>query len=147
MVLRKRAMDLLARREHSRQELQQKLASRGFDAVLVDEVIGQLTNENLQSDDRYTETYVNERRNKGFGPLRIRQVLRSRGIDDPLIDQYLDPNDSEWTRLAAEVQQQRFGVIESGDQRTYAKAVRFLQQRGFTGEQIRRALQGFDDWD
>lgn len=137
-------MDLLARREHSGQELQQKLISRGFDVALTAEVIDQLASENLQSDNRYTETYVNERRNKGFGPVHIRQVLRSRGIGDPLIDQYLDPNDSEWTRLAAEVQQRRFGVIVSGDQRTYAKAVRFLQQRGFSGEQIRRALQGFD---
>ncbi|MCS3903124.1 regulatory protein [Methylohalomonas lacus] len=140
-------MDLLARREHSRQELQQKLVSRGFDDALIDTVIDQLAAENLQSDDRFTEAYVNERSGKGFGPLYIRQALRSRGIDDHLIAQYLDPNDPEWTRLAAHVGEQRFGVIESGDRQTYAKAVRFLQQRGFSGEQVRRALQGLDDWD
>lgn len=140
-------MDLLARREHSRDELQQKLTTRGFGVDLVEAVIDDLAAENLQSDERFTEAYVNERSGKGYGPLRIKQVLRNRGIDDHLVDQYLDPNDPAWTRLAAEVANRRFGMIESGDRHTYAKAVRFLQQRGFGGEQIRRALQGFDDWD
>lgn len=140
-------MDLLARREHSRDELAQKLTARGFGVDLVEAVIDELAAENLQSDDRYTEAYINERTGKGYGPLHMRQVLRSRGVDDHLIEQYLDPNDPEWTRLAAEVKSRRFGVIEPGDRRTYAKAVRFLQQRGFSGEQIRRALQGLDDRD
>lgn len=140
-------MDLLARREHSRQELEQKLTARGFAIDLVEAVVEDLAAENLQSDDRFTEAYVNERTGKGYGPLYIRQVLRQRGIDAHLIDQYLDPNDPEWTQRAAELGQRRFGVIEPGDRRTYAKAVRFLQQRGFSGEQVRRALQGVDDWD
>lgn len=140
-------MDLLARREHSREELRRKLVRRDYDAALVDSVIEELAAENLQSDDRYTEAYVSERAGKGYGPLYITQGLRSRGIDDHLIDQYLDPNDPEWIRRAAEVQTRRFGVIESGDQRTYAKAVRFLQQRGFSGEHIYRAMRGVDDRD
>lgn len=140
-------MDLLARREHSRQELEQKLTARGFAIDLIEAVVEELAAENLQSDDRFTEAYVNERTGKGFGPLRIRQALRQRGIDDHLIDQYLNPNDPEWTHLAAEVQNRRFGAIEPGDRRSYARAARFLQQRGFSGEQIRRALQGFDDLD
>lgn len=140
-------MDLLARREHSREELRRKLVRRDYEAALVDSVIDELAAENLQSDDRYTEAYVSERAGKGYGPLYITQGLRSRGIDDHLIDQYLDPNDPEWIRRAAEVQARRFGVIESGDQRTYAKAVRFLQQRGFSGEHIYRAMRGVDDRD
>lgn len=134
-------MDLLARREHSRRELQQKLSRRGFDEGLVDEVIEELAGKNLQSDERFTAAYVHERSGKGFGPLAIRQVLRQRGIDDPTIEQHLDRNDPQWTFLAGKVSQRRFGVIESGDRQTYAKAVRFLQQRGFPDEQIRRALQ------
>ena len=140
-------MDLLARREHSRDELQRKLTTRGFGVDLVEAVIDDLAAENLQSDERFTEAYVTERSGKGYGPLRIKQVLRSRGIDDHLIDQYLDPNDPEWTRLAEEVSSKRFGSIEPGDRQTYAKAVRFLQQRGFSGEQVRHALRGLDDWD
>ena len=134
-------MDLLARREHSREELQHKLTVRGFAVDLVEAVLDDLAAENLQSDDRYTEAYINERTGRGYGPLYIRQALRNRGVDDHLINQYLDPNDPEWTRLASEVSNRRFGTIESGDRRTYAKAVRFLQQRGFSGEQIHRALR------
>lgn len=140
-------MDLLARREHSRQELQQKLTSRGFDDQLVAEAVAGLARENLQSDERFTEAYINERSGKGFGPLAIRQVLRTRGIDDHLVDAYLDPNDPEWTQLAAAVLERRFGVIESGDRQTCARAARFLHQRGFSGEQVRRALRDMGDWD
>lgn len=140
-------MDLLARREHSRDELQRKLTTRGFGEDLVAAVIDDLAAENLQNDARFTEAYVTERSGKGYGPLRIKQVLRSRGIDDHLIDEYLDPNDPEWTRLAEEVSSKRFGSIELGDRQAYAKAVRFLQQRGFSGEQVRRALRGLDDRD
>lgn len=147
MELRKRAMDLLARREHSREELVHKLTGRGFAPDLVETVIDELAAENLQSDDRFAEAYIAERSARGYGPLYIRQALRNRGIDAHLIDQYLDPDDPEWLRKAAELGRRRFGVIEPGDRRTYAKAVRFLHQRGFSGGQIRRALQDPADWD
>ena len=41
-LIRARAIDLLARREHSRLELRQKLAQRGFPAEHLDPVLDQL---------------------------------------------------------------------------------------------------------
>lgn len=131
---------MLARREHSRQELQHKLIVRGFTSDAVTRVVEQLSTAGLQSDARYTEAYVNERTNSGYGPLYIARALRSRGIDAPLIARFLDPNDPDWTRRAAALLNKRFGLVAEADRQTQAKAARFLQQRGFSGEQIRRVL-------
>ncbi len=70
--IRKKAMDLLARRDHSEQELRRKLKSREYDADTIDEVLQELISDRLQSDERFTEAYVNHRFNAGVGPLKIR---------------------------------------------------------------------------
>ncbi len=44
-----RAYDFLARREHSRKELQQKLARRCKDETLIEELLEMLSNDGLQS--------------------------------------------------------------------------------------------------
>lgn len=138
---------MLARREHSRQELQYKLIARGFSSDAVTRVIEQLSDAGLQSDARYTEAYVNERTNSGYGPLYISRALRSRGIDAPLIARFLDPNDPDWTRRAAALLDKRFGSIAEADSKTRARAMRFLQQRGFSAEQVRRILSdNIDDY-
>ena len=58
MECRKKAMDLLARREHSRLELERKLTSRDYEAEEINATIEQLVADNLQSDSRFSEAYV-----------------------------------------------------------------------------------------
>ena len=84
--IRKKAMDLLARREHSEQELRRKLKTRDYDADEIDEVLRGLKQDHLLSDERFTEVYVNHRFNAGVGPLKIRYELRQKGITDALAD-------------------------------------------------------------
>jgi regulatory protein len=73
-------MNYLARREHSQEELRLKLSQRGFSERLINEVIGELRDENLQSDARFAEVFTRSRVAKGYGVYRIRQELRQRGI-------------------------------------------------------------------
>jgi regulatory protein len=70
--VRNKAMDLLARREHSEHELRQKLKLREFDSDEITAAIDSLQRDNLLSDERFTESYVSQRFNAGFGPLKIR---------------------------------------------------------------------------
>ena len=67
-VLRRAAMDYLARREQSFYELTQKLNKKfpESDSDLLVEVLDILKAENLQSDDRFTESYVRYRKSRGF---------------------------------------------------------------------------------
>ncbi|MGV6827412.1 MAG: regulatory protein RecX [bacterium] len=129
------AVRLLATREHSRRELQDKLARR-FPQSEISDALESLAAQGLQSDERYTEQYVHSRTNKGFGPLRIRRELAERGIGDNLISQYLDDRDPAWRQLAIAVACQKFGDQPAVEYREKARRGRFLEQRGFSTDLI-----------
>jgi len=88
--VRKKAMDLLARREHSEQELRQKLKSREYAYDAIEEAVQSLLRDGLLSDERFTESYVNHRYNAGMGPVKIRYELRQKGVSDALAEEYIE---------------------------------------------------------
>lgn len=131
----------LANREHSRLELHHKLLKKGFDSTIITEVLTQLQADNLLSDERFVENYLRARINKGYGPLRIEQELRERGIDSTLLSQALNCHDPQWLTRAKQAWQKRFGQDNlSFEWREQAKQIRFLQYRGFTSSQIKAVL-------
>lgn len=139
-TVRKKAMDLLMRREHAVAELQQKLNAKDYDSDIVAEVVEQLINEGLVSDDRFTEAFVRYRANSGYGPRRIQSELRQRGVDEKMQAAHLDVGDPRWFEQAAQVRCKRFGEALPEDFKERARQARFLQYRGFTSEQIREVL-------
>ena len=130
----------MARREHSKTELQRKLDARGYESQTVRTVLDQLEAEHLQSDERFIEAFVHHRTDKGYGPCRIAQELRQRGISDNLLATYIDLNEPAWRERAAVARQKRFGSEVPSDFRERARQSRFLQYRGFTSEQINQAM-------
>lgn len=125
------AMDLLARREHSRRELKQKLRKRFDDEDLIEGQLDRLREENLQSDSRYAESFLRQRINRGHGPLRIRQEMRQKGIGDSEIAAAMDEENPDWYALAEETYRRKFGELPPEDIREKAKRSRFMQYRGF----------------
>jgi len=136
-----RACDFLARREHSRKELQQKLFRRCEDESLIEEILDKLADEGLQSDERFTESFVHHRVNNGKGPLKIRQELNQRGVDQNLISIYLDSEDFDWLTLANEVRTKKYGNEAPVDYQKQALQSRFLYSRGFSSEHISRLFR------
>lgn len=136
------AMRLLARREHSCLELQRKLEDRGFAHGEITEVLAALAAERLQSDARFAEAYVYYRSSRGRGPVRIRAELRERGIGDELISRYLSMAGAEWRVSAETERQKRFGEALPQEWSERSRQARFLQNRGFSAEQIRAVLDG-----
>lgn len=140
--VRDTALGLLANREHSTRQLQDKLRARGYAPDEIGPVLKALTREGLLSDARFVEAFVHSRRERGSGPLKIRAELRQRGIEDEaLIAAWLDERDPDWLAQAETVREKRFGPALPADYREKARQMRFLQYRGFTPEQIRRVLR------
>jgi len=101
-ALRQRALGLLARREHSRAELQRKLTGPETDAAELGALIEHLATAGQQSDTRYAEAFVRSRIERGHGPVRIRQELRQRGVASDTAATALDEAEVDWsTQLAA----------------------------------------------
>ena len=139
--IRKSAMDLLARREHSERELIRKLATRGFDKDLIETTIVGLVADNLLSNVRFAESFVYSRFQKGSGPQKIHAELRERGIDDGLISDSIAEYELQWQELVRQVREKKFGTGQPQDYKERARQMRFLQQRGFTPEQISRVFK------
>lgn len=149
--LRRAAMDLLARREHSRAELTDKLRRKFAEDVdqvgqLLPAVFDQLERDGLLSDARFVAAYVRYRRSRGFGPLLIRQELRGKGVSSALLDVALAANTSEWLESLRELvtRKQRLSSSEGDVQearKARQKLYRFCLSRGFTSEQIENALR------
>ena len=144
-VLRRAAMDFLARREHSFQELERKLLLKFVDKshTLIREVLEQLKSEGLQSDSRFAEAWVRYRQSRGFGYHHIRGDLRERGICDATIGKYLFSDDDNWQASAKDLVFKRLSsseVVEFGS-KTHRKIQRFLEARGFDHRDIQLALK------
>ncbi len=138
---RNTAMDLLSRREHSRSELAQKLRQRDFDNDEIEQALQQLQLENLQSDERYAESYVYQRAQKGFGPLRIQHELAQRGISENLLAQVMSGYSDSWTERMQEQRIKKFGTNIPEDYAEKMKQARFLQNRGFSPESVMRLFR------
>jgi len=144
VALRRRAMDLLARREHSRHELAGKLRSRfpEVEPQAIDAELESLAAENLQSDQRFAEEYLRLRMRRGFGWLHIRASLQARGVGEDIIAALACP-DEEWLALAANLVTSRLGGKENFPPggRDHQRLFRFLHGRGFTAEIAHKSLQ------
>jgi regulatory protein len=138
--VREHALELLARREHSTAELTRKLEVYGHPAELVGNTLKDLARSGELSDARFAESFMTNRVERGSGPLKIRAELRERGVDDEVIEAALTSEVHDWTALAAEARAKHFGAVVSESYAERGKQARFLRGRGFSGEQIKQAL-------
>ena len=139
--VRKKAMDFLARREHSEQELWQKLKTREYDADEIEDALNALKSDGLQSDLRFADSYVNHRVNAGIGPTKIRFELRQKGINDELADKFLEPLSGCWEAMMRQQRVKKFGENIPDDYNARMKQARFLQNRGFSPESVMRLFR------
>jgi len=105
-----------------------------------------LAGRGLVSDRRMAAVYVDERVHKGFGPMRIRQELRYRGLADDLIESSLGRSPQEWAAALSRVHDKRFGPGPACDAKARAQRARFLEYRGFPAELIADFLNGKDEF-
>ena len=135
------AVRLLARREHSIDELRRKLLGKGYPSDTIEPVIQKLAGKRLVSDERFTSSFVHHHAKRGQGPVRIRAELRQQGIADSQVDEALRSAEIDWVQLAREVRRRKFGATAPRSLGERAKQARFLQYRGFDAEQLRAAFR------
>ena len=143
-AVRRAAMDLLARREHSRVELARKLRQRGAAGELIEAALERLSEEGLLSDERFLDSFIRSRSGAGYGPLRIRDELNQRGLPRAAVERALADCGVDWTGNLRELWQRRFASLPQ-DPRERARQGRFLLQRGFSHEAVSRLLRGASD--
>jgi len=136
--MRRAAMDLLARREHSKGELLHKLGARVEDQNLLQAVLSQLETDNLLSDIRFVENYIRYRRNRGVGPLRIQAELQTKQVNEGIVAEFLSKDYDDWFDSLAAAWQKKYGPDKPKDYQEGMKQKRFLHGKGFYPEHINR---------
>jgi regulatory protein len=139
------AVRLLARREHSTDELRRKLRRRGHPETVIDSVVATLSDAAYVSDSRFADTFVRVRSERGQGPLRIRAELRERGVEEALADELLTETADFWIERARNARRKRFGEAAPATRADWNRQARFLAQRGFPSDLIYRVLGASDD--
>ena len=140
-----RALRLLSSREHSRAELQRKLAPHEETPGELAAVLDKLAAKDLQSDQRAVDSLVH-RRSAKLGTQRLRQEMQSKGMDPQAVAQAVALLRTSEQARAFEVWRKKFGS-PAATPAERAKQVRFLAGRGFSGEAIARVVSGAFDAD
>lgn len=144
-----RALRWLAQREHSRGELERKLARHVEDtadataAAQIAAALDELTARGLLSGARVAESVLNSQAQR-YGARRLEQTLRAKGLEPELVAATLQRSRDTELERAREIWRRRFGAAPANAAER-ARQMRFLAGRGFEGDVIRRVVQAQDD--
>ena len=141
--LKGRALRLLSQREHSRAELERKLAPHEEEPGELAKALDELQARDFINDGRAIESVIHRRAGK-LGAARVKQELAAKGLSGEAVAVALAQlKDTELDR-AHEVWRKRFGA-PAQDAQERSKQIRFLITRGFAAEVVRRVVQGAND--
>ena len=144
-LLRNKALELLAIREHSRQELKRKLSAR-FQSheSEIERCLEELQSEDYLSEQRFTRLFIESKlNNKRMGPFRIMSDLQQRGINREAGQSIMDELADEefWlNRIRDNIED-----FCKGNKKFKRQALgQKLFQRGFAFELIEKGLDEFN---
>ena len=140
LSLKGRALRLLSGREHSRAELERKLAAHEEEPGQLARVLDDLQARDFINEQRVVDSVVHRRSGK-LGALRIRQELQAKGLDNDKVQEAVALLKSTELERARDVWRRKFDALPA-DVAERGKQARFLGGRGFDGEVIRRVLSG-----
>lgn len=144
LSLQGRALRCLAQREHSRRELERKLARHAVGtpetgaAEQIAAVLDALAARGLLSEVRVAESLLASQGAR-LGSMRLKQVLQAKGLDAALVTATVQQARSTDLERARALWRRRYGAV-AADAAERARQMRFLVGRGFDGEVVRRVV-------
>ncbi len=131
------ALDYLARREHTRLTLREKLMQKGFSHQSVENVLDSLIQHGFLNEERFCEAFVQKRIKKGYGPVRITAEGHQYGLNKEIIFSQLPQDEEFWLAIIKKILEKKFRF--SHLQKEQLQQIRYLQHRGFKLDQIKAA--------
>ena len=138
-----RALRLLSSREHSRAELERKLAHYEEEPGALAKVLDALAAKDFINEGRVVESVLH-RRSAKLGTQRIKQELQAKGLEPEAVAEAVDKLRASEVDRAREVWRKKFGTPPA-DAAERGKQMRFLASRGFGGDTIHRVVAGGED--
>ncbi len=139
LSLRDRALKALARREHTRQELQARLRPFAEDPDEIGPLLDDLEKRGWLSEARFVEQLTTVRRRR-FGAARILHELREKGVSEAALAAAQSQLKHGEVEAARGVWKRKFGSLPVTLE-ARAKQARFLASRGFSAETVHAVLK------
>ncbi|MCK3654647.1 recombination regulator RecX [Pasteurellaceae bacterium Macca] len=129
---------LLSKRDYSEAELRHKLTLKAYSDEEIEGAIERAQENNWQSDERFCGTFIRYRSQQGYGPRRIKQDLKIKGVEGWLIEQELENAEVDWFSLAEQVFEKKCPT--TWDRKAKQKMWRFMVGRGFLQDHFSHLL-------
>lgn len=140
-----KGIDLLSRRERSESELRNRFAKAGYLSEAIDRAIERLKDHGHLNDSRFARRYAGAlMKKKAIGEYRLRSELAKKGITGELLESVVAELLPEQENKAHEAAIKKIKTIRDADpEKRKARLWRFLEQRGFASDIIRKVLEDF----
>ena len=135
-----RALKYLSQREHSRLELERKLAPHVEEGEDLAAVLDALEAKNFINPERVAQSVLYRRSSK-LGSSRVLHELRSKGLDEEVVRAAAEQLKNSEHARAWDIWQRKFGAVAASPQERM-KHMRFLASRGFGGDVVNKVLRG-----
>lgn len=144
--VRKKALDLLARRAHSTFELKIKLMQRKYERELVEELLRELTSKNFLNDKDFALLYVNERiLLRKTGKQKLKAELIKKGIHQEIITEVISnldiAEDFENALLLAQKKMKSLLNRNTDKKKITPKIISFLLTKGYEYETVKMVVK------
>ena len=143
--LKRKAVELLARREYSYVEIERKLCPLTPNEADVYAALDWLLEHGLQSDERFACSYVRSKALAGYGPIRIKMELNQKGVHEKWIQNGFDECQKEinWDDQVDQLVEKKARSLDLSEAKEKNKLLGYLQRRGFSLDQIYGGLERF----
>ena len=129
---KKRALNMLAARDHSSAELRDKLLGREHPEHIVDALIERLQGSKLLDDANFAHSFVRAKREqRKLSQSALRRELKKKGIDGPIADDALGEIDDEWDLAYAVAEKKAASTRTLPYETRQRRILSMLARRGF----------------
>lgn len=137
------AVKQLSYRDLSKSTLLKKLISKGHSEDACEYAIAYLEQRNLIDDKRYAESMLRSYSRRGYGNARIKQELKMRGVSNDDAMEIYEQYKTDFSLLHSLLDKKLKG--DTSDKKQVQKAIAFLQRRGFSWSEIKKAIESYPD--
>ena len=139
-----RALKIINARPMSKKEMRDRLIEKGESAENAEACVEWLCRMGLINDESYAGTVVRHYAAKGYGAARIRQELNRHGVPRELWDEALEQMPEQDDKIERFI---RARLTDTGDRAQIKKVSDALYRRGYSWDEIKRAIDKFKSED
>ncbi|HSX43843.1 MAG TPA: RecX family transcriptional regulator [Candidatus Saccharimonadales bacterium] len=133
-----RALNLIARRQRSRWELEDYLKRKDYDQDAIQIILNRLSERGYVNDKAFAEAWVSNRRLlKATSKLRLQQELRQKRVSDDIVQEVLEEDETNELDVLKELIERKRKQTRYQDD---LKLMQYLVRQGYNYGDIKTAL-------